>query len=69
MGATAIAYALELLTSLPGLINAGAQVVDLIQNGQAKLKAFDAEKRDPTDSEWKELNDSIAAKRKELHAP
>ena len=67
MPVTAIAYALELLTSLPGLINAGAQVVDLIQNGQAKLKAFDAEKRDPTPEEWSDLNASIAAKRKELH--
>lgn len=64
----ALAFAVELLSSLPGLISAGVQVVDLIQNGQAKLKLFDAEKRDPTPAEWDELNASIAAKRKELHA-
>ena len=63
----ALAFATQLLGSLPGLIAAGVQVMDLINNGNAKLKIFDAEKRDPTPAEWDELNASIEAKRKELH--
>lgn len=65
---TALAFAMQLLSSLPSLIEAGVAVGDLISNGNAKLKAFDDEKRDPTDAEWDELNATIAAKRKELHA-
>jgi hypothetical protein len=67
MNPTAIAYALELITSLPSLISAGAEVLDLLEKGKSKLEAFAAEDRDPTDAEWNELNASIAEKRAELH--
>lgn len=65
---TAIAYALQLVTSLPSLIKAGADVLDLLDKGKQKLQAFATEKRDPTPEEWDELNASIAAKRQQLHA-
>ena len=65
---TALAFAVQLLSSLPGLIAAGVEVVGLIEKGNEKLKQFAAEKRDPTAAEWEELNAEIAAKRRELHS-
>lgn len=64
----ALAYAIELLTVLPNLISAGANVMQLVTDGKAKLEAMQAEKRDPTPAEWDALNAQIAALRKELHA-
>lgn len=66
---TALTFATTLLGSLPSLITAGIQIIDLVTSGNAKLKAFADEKRDPTPAEWDELNASIAAKRTELHKP
>lgn len=68
MGAvTALSFATQLLASLPGLIAGGVEIAALIEKGNAKLKQFDDEKRDPTDAEWEEMNAEIDAKRKELH--
>lgn len=65
----AAAYALSLLTELPGLIASGKQVIDLIQTGSTALKAMQMENRAPTDAEWSALNAQIKALRDELHAP
>lgn len=65
---TALAFAMQLLESLPALIDAGVKVKDLLANGNAKLQIFAAEGRDPTPEEWDDLNASIDAKRKELHS-
>lgn len=65
---SALAFATSLLSSLPGLIAGGIQIVDLVKNGVDKLNQFSEEKRDPTNEEWDTLNASIAAKRKELHS-
>ncbi len=65
----AAAYALSLLTELPGLISSGKQVIDLIQQGTAAMKAMQAEGRDPTSAEWDALNAQIKSLRDELHAP
>lgn len=65
----AAAYALSLLTELPGLIASGKQVVDLIQTGTTALQAMQTENRDPTTAEWDALNGQIKALRDELHAP
>lgn len=67
MGTTAIAYALQLLGSLPGLIQAGADVFGIITTGREKIDLFDRENRDPTPEEWDELNQKIEALRAELH--
>lgn len=64
---SALLFATQLLQSLPGLIAAGIEVVDLIKHGNDKLKEFQAEGRDPTDEEWDALNDAIDSKRKRLH--
>ncbi len=55
----AIAYAIQLLGTLPSLISAGIDVVDLINNANDALKKMQAENRDPTDSEWSDLNDLV----------
>lgn len=64
----ALSFATTLLASLPQLLAGGVEVLGLIQSGTERLKAFAAEKRDPTQEEWDALNASIEAKRKELHS-
>lgn len=66
---SALAYALQLLTAVPQLIQAGTEVVAMVNKGRDKVAAFEAEKRDPTAAEWQELNDEISRLRGELHAP
>jgi hypothetical protein len=63
----ALEYAARLLSELPVLIQAGSNVLDIIQHGNAKIQQFISEKRDPTDLEWEELNNSMDVKRQELH--
>jgi len=68
MNPAALVYAIQLLSQLPSLIMAGQEVVDLINKGNNALKDMQATGRNPTDAEWKELNDSIEALGKRLHA-
>lgn len=68
MNPIAIGYAIQLLTQLPVLIMAGQEVVGLITKGTKALEDMQATGRDPSDEEWKELNDSIAALGQRLHA-
>jgi len=68
MNSIAIGYAIQLLTQLPMLIMAGQEVIGLITKGTQALEDMQATGRDPSDAEWKELNDSIAALGQRLHA-
>lgn len=52
----AIAYAIQALNVLPGLIAAGIDVVAIVQKTSDDLAAMQAENRDPTDEEWAALN-------------
>lgn len=57
---TAVTYgiqAIELATTLAASLQAAG----------AKMKQFEAEKRDPTQAEWDALNAQITALRAELH--
>ncbi len=65
----AAAYAISLLTELPGLISAGKDVIDLIKSSQTALASMQDQGRDPTPQEWSDLNAQIKALRDELHAP
>lgn len=65
----ALLYATQLLGMLPALIASGKSVVDLVESGNAALKAMADEKRDPTPAEWDALNAKIKALQDELHAP
>ncbi len=56
---TALAYALQLLNSLPGLIEAGVDVYDMVTQANADLKKMQAEGRDPNADEWATLNAAI----------
>ncbi len=53
--APALMFAIQALTLLPGLIQAGAEVLCLIQITTTALHAMQAEGRDPTDDEWAAL--------------
>lgn len=68
MNPTAIAYALQLMTAIPGLIQAGVDITRTVTDARDKLAQMDAEGRDPTPSEWDALNANIARLRGELHA-
>jgi hypothetical protein len=68
MNPTAIAYALQLMSALPGLIKAGVDITHTVTASRDKLAQMDAEKRDPTPAEWDALNAEIARLRGELHA-
>lgn len=54
--APALAFALQALTMLPSLMQAGMEVMTLIQNTTTALRAMQAEGRDPTDAEWAALH-------------
>lgn len=64
-----LAFAVNLLTALPALIQAGVDVTNLVNDSADKLKSMQDEKRDPSPQEWADLNAQIAALRGELHAP
>ena len=53
--APALMFAIQALTLLPGLIQAGAEVLSLIQTTATALHAMQAEGRDPTEAEWAAL--------------
>lgn len=64
---SALLYATQILSALPGLIAAGVEVKGLIEKTNSQLKVFETEKRDPTDAEWAALNAEIDGKRDRLH--
>jgi len=63
----ALAYAIQLLGVVPGLISSGRDVIALLADGKAKLQEMQVQQRDPTDAEWEELNRQIAVLQTELH--
>lgn len=69
MGPGAITFALQLLAQLPGLIAAGAQVVELVNQTRERLEDMQANNREPTAQEWEELNQRIDSLRQQLHSP
>ena len=65
----ALTYAIQLLSALPALIDAGMSIKNLVSDSTAALNKMQAEKRDPSPQEWQNLNDQITALRNQLHAP
>ncbi|MGQ0742584.1 MAG: hypothetical protein ACT4OG_09900 [Alphaproteobacteria bacterium] len=55
------ALLVSFLEALPGLIQAGVEVVTLITSTVAQVKSMIAENRDPTPAEWDALHAKIAA--------
>ena len=64
----AIAFAIQALTQLPALIQAGADAVRAIEETIAALKSMQAEGRGPTQAEWDALDARIAADLAKLDA-
>lgn len=65
---TALAYALQLLSALPQLIQAGSDVAALIAETRDRLQNMQDEGRAPTAGEFDDLNARIDLLRGELHA-
>lgn len=66
--ATAISLALTILTELPALIQAGVDVVGLINSTSATIKAAQDGNRDISDAEWNALDAQLADLRKQAAA-
>ena len=52
----ALAIAMTVMTELPAMIAAGRDIMALVTQTNAVLKAAQAEGRDPTAAEWDALN-------------
>jgi len=65
----AVEFAINLLSELPVLLNAGMDVLEVVNRGREQLAVMKAENRGPTDAEWAELNGRIANLRGQLQAP
>ncbi len=66
---TILAYAMEVLNVLPGLISAGTDVYDLVEQTNADLKAMQATGTEPTDAQWDALHsiiDDLRAQRPDI---
>lgn len=66
---TALAFATSVLGVLPGLIQAGRDVTQLLGFSNSVLSKAQANQADPTPADWDQLNSIIDGLRKELHAP
>lgn len=66
--ATAISLALTILTELPALIQAGVDVVGLINSTSATIKAAQDGNRDISDAEWSALDAQLTDLRKQAAA-
>jgi hypothetical protein len=62
-------YLLQALQLLPVLISTGQNLMGFINKTQTNVNNMIAEKRDPTDQEWADLNATITDLRTQLHAP
>ncbi len=63
----AIGYALQILTAIPQLLDAGQSVLGLVAHAKTALETMQAENRDPSPTEWQDLNTLIDDLRKKLH--
>lgn len=63
-----LAFALAALQQISALIEAGAEVKQLVDNTSAALKTMQDEGRDPTDAEWASLNTQVDSLRASLHS-
>lgn len=59
MPTTALAFAMQILESLPTIINMTEDAVKYVSNSVTALKLMQLEGRDPTDAEWDALNKTI----------
>lgn len=60
MGPNTVAFILNALNAIPGLVAAGANLVEQVGQLSAQIKTLQAEKRDPTAEEWSAQNQALA---------
>lgn len=60
--------ALQALQSLPQLLQAGSEVVQLVEETRARLQSMRDEGRDPSPGEWDDLNARIDVLRGRLQS-
>ncbi len=65
----ALAIATSVLQLLPALLQAGIDVMGILQSTNAVISKAQAENRDPTDAEWNALDTQISGLRAQLNAP
>lgn len=63
----ALLFLLDFLPRVPSYIEAGAELVAVLNHGADKAKQLETENRAANDTDWAEVNSSIAAKRERLH--
>lgn len=63
-----VAFAIQVLTQLLGLVPAATAAWTMVQDSRNKLEQMRAEKRDPTPAEWDSLNAQTAALLKQLNS-
>lgn len=66
--ASTLQFVLQLLTSLPSLIQSGSDVLSAILKARDSVQGMLDEGRAPTAQEWDELNAEINRLRGELHS-
>lgn len=64
-----LTIATTVLQLLPSLIQAGIDVMGLLQSTNKVITNAQAAGRDPTDAEWAALDTQISALRAQLNAP
>jgi hypothetical protein len=64
-----LAIATTVLQLLPALLQAGIDVMGLLQSTNKVITDAQAAGRDPTDAEWNALDAQIGALRAQLNAP
>lgn len=68
LSAATFAYINQLLTELPGMIQAGVSIKNAISESTAVLGRVATEQREINQEEWDQLHSTIAGLRAELHA-
>lgn len=63
-----IAFAIQILTQLLGLVPAATQAWQMVQDQRNALEKMRAENRDPTVEEWAALDAITEGLRKQLHS-
>lgn len=63
-----IAFAIQVLTQLLGLVPAATQAWQMVQDQRNALEKMRADNRDPTPEEWAALDAITDGLRKQLHS-
>lgn len=66
---SAIDFAISLLSKLPSLIQAGVDIMAVVNQGREQLQDMQAQNRGPTAEEWETLDASVNQHLGDLNSP